>query len=740
MIPQALQPFAILFGAAFTAGVALALGLMLLRRLAAPLYREEEYAFGFVLGAACLSLLVFALCAVHLAYPLVFLLAGAAILALAVRSGAHRSRAERFPALSPGWRWLLLAVFAVYFVLYFFNAMAPEYSPDGSHYHLGMVGRYLRNHGFLRITWHMYASLSHGVEMLFLFAFAFGRHSAAAMVHFAFLLVLPLLLLSYGRRFGFAPAGVCGALFAFVSPIAGVDGISAYNDVAVAATAFTVFYLLQIWDAGRRPALLPAIGLAAGFCYGAKYTAFVAVPYALAIVAWKSWRKRGPLLRPVLVVGLCAAIMILPWMAKNWIVVRNPFSPFLNAVFPNPYVYISFEQEYSHMMRHYGDVQDYRELPLDVTVRGQLAGLYGPLFVLSPLALLALRWPAGRQLLLAAAVFGCTYFTNIGARFLMSAMPFVAMALALVFTRVKGLGPAAVAVHAVLSWPTVIPRYASPYAWRLEKIPIRQALRIESEESFLNFRMPGWAEARLVEDKTPPGSVIFSLTGVPEAYTTREVLVGYHSAFTNLLADIMWTPILPERAAGGVASFRFPAQALRKVRVVQTASGAPDQWSIAEMRVFHGGKELPREPSWHLRARPNPWDVQLAFDNSRATRWKSWQTLFPGMFVEIDFGAGPTLDMVTLEYPRDQYKAQWKLEGETAPGVWKLLSDKPEDSDAAPLPELRRAAALELKARGVGYLLYYDRDFGADDLRRNRDMWGLTVVGETRQARLYRID
>jgi len=173
---------------------------------------------------------------------------------------------------------------------------------------------------------------------------------------------------------------------------------------------------------------------------------------------------------------------------------------------------------------------------------------------------------------------------------------------------------------------------------------------------------------------------------------------------------------------------------------VQTASGAPDQWSIAEMRVFHGGKELPREPSWRLRARPNPWDVQLAFDNSRATRWKSWQTLFPGMFVEIDFGAGPTLDMVTLEYPRDQYKAQWKLEGETAPGVWKLLSDKPEDSDAAPLPELRRAAALELKARGVGYLLYYDRDFGADDLRRNRDMWGLTVVGETRQARLYRID
>ena len=348
-----------------------------------------------------------------------------------------------------------------------------------------------------------------------------------------------------------------------MSPIAGVDGTAAYNDLAVAATAFTVFYLLQIWHAESTPGLLPAIGLAAGFCYASKYTAFVAVPYALGAVAWGLWRKRVSLWRPMAVVGLSAALMIVPWMAKNWVIVRNPVSPFLNKVFPNPYVHVSFEEDYSHAMRHYGDVQDYRILPMALTVHGQLAGLFGPLFVLAPLGLLALRWPAGRRLALAALVFGITYATNIGARFLISAMPFLALMMALVATRVPGLGLVLVVVHAVLSWPSVIPRYASPYAWRLEKIPIRQALRIESEESFLNFRLSGWAAARMVQEKTPPGSMIFSFNGVPDAYTNREVLVAYESAFCNLLGDFMWTPLIPERVAGGIARFRFQPQQFR---------------------------------------------------------------------------------------------------------------------------------------------------------------------------------
>ena len=80
--------------------------------------------------------------------------------------------------------------------------LAPEISPDGSGYHLGNVVRMWRNHGFDWGYPSMYAYLSQGTEMLFLFAFSFGRHSAAALVHFAWLCTLPLLMVCWGRRFG----------------------------------------------------------------------------------------------------------------------------------------------------------------------------------------------------------------------------------------------------------------------------------------------------------------------------------------------------------------------------------------------------------------------------------------------------------------------------------------------------------------------------------------------------------
>lgn len=102
-------------------------------------------------------------------------------------------------------------VFTVYLAAYFTNAMTPERSPDGTAYHLGLVARYLREHGFRRITTNMYANLSQGVEMLHLFAFAFGRHSAAALVHFGFLATLPLAMLCYARRFAFPAAEVAEA-------------------------------------------------------------------------------------------------------------------------------------------------------------------------------------------------------------------------------------------------------------------------------------------------------------------------------------------------------------------------------------------------------------------------------------------------------------------------------------------------------------------------------------------------
>ena len=458
----------ILFAAGFTYVVCLLAGRLALRRLNVQLYESEENFLGFVLGAALLSTAIFLLSAVGLAYRAVFFALGIGVILLAVRYKAHRRAADRLPSQPAVWAWAFFAIYAAFSILYLSNALAPETSPDAVYYHLGFPVRYLDQHRLVPVTTDMYASLSAGIEMLFLFAFAFGKHSAAAMVHLLFLLVLPFGMLSYGKRIGMPKAGALGGLLFFLSPVVGRDGTIAYVDVATACICFAVFYSLQIWKERRQTRLLVAVGLLAGFAYAAKYTAGMAVPYALVFAVICLVRKKEPWLRPVLVLGFCAALVIAPWIVKNIVVVQNPFAPFLNKYFRNPYFHVSMEANYLRDMRTYTGVK-LQEFPVEVTVKGgRLTGLLGPLFLLTPLMLLALRFPAGRQLAPVAILFLLPGLANSGTRFLIPGLPFVSLSLAMVFTQWQWLGLLVLFTHAILSWPQVGDQYAAQYAcvWR----------------------------------------------------------------------------------------------------------------------------------------------------------------------------------------------------------------------------------------------------------------------------------
>src|SRR5205823_2308738 len=152
-------------------------------------------------------------------------------------------------------------------------------------------------------------------------------------------------------------------------------------------------------------------------------------------------------------ITICAALMIAPWLIKNWVWVQNPVAPFFNSVFPNPYIHISFEKEYRQLMRDFGELKS--SIPVEVAIRGGLGGVLGPVFLLAPLSLFALRYSAGRQLLLAAVVFGSTYAANVGTRFLIPCVPYLALAMGLVFTAARGIAPLLILAQAFASWPSI---------------------------------------------------------------------------------------------------------------------------------------------------------------------------------------------------------------------------------------------------------------------------------------------
>jgi hypothetical protein len=510
-----------------------------LRRLSVRLFRQEEDVFAFLGGSSCLSAAVFFLAAMHLAYRGVFLALGILVIGWAAFSGAWRRRGEPLPRLPVTWKLLFGVTWLVFGVVYFVYAFTPESSPDGSTYHLGLVARYARERGFPAITNNFYASLPEGLEMLFLFAFVWGRHSAAALVHCTYLLLLPWLILNYGRRLGMPFIGVAGGLLIFLAPIAGVAGTSAYNDVAMCAVVFAVFALLEIWRDQRESSLLILTGVLAGFALDIKYTGFVAIPYAAGCAAYVYWRSQRPVLRAILLVVLPAVAFIAPTFVKNAIIVRNPVSPIFNQLFPNPYVHVSFEKSWTRDLRSY-DVHSFREWIFDATTGGaKTGGVLGPVFLLMPLSLLALRRTAGRRLLLAALVFLVTYPANIATRFLLPAATFLGPAIAMGLTNGAGVA-LLVVLHAYLSWPAHVPWYAT-LAWRLRGQPLRPALRLQPEGDYLSWRLGGdYKMVRLIERETPPGGRIFAFDVPPYAYCAREILPVYYSAFNQRLRDNLY--------------------------------------------------------------------------------------------------------------------------------------------------------------------------------------------------------
>jgi hypothetical protein len=722
-----MQVAAILFGALFTVATATALGTLLLGKACG------DWPIRFTAGAGALSFLVLLLAASHLAYPAAFAILGvAAIITCRPWRYWRGENAGRYLPQSSFSNILVFLILIVYFYIYFLKSVAPEVSPDGSTYHLGLTALYLREHGLYPVTWNLYASLSQGMEMLFLFAFAFGKHSAAALVHLAFLVALVWQMGIWGARHGMAWVGLCGAALVGLSPMVGVDASSAYNDVALAAAAFTLFCLLERWAEERGARLLPTIGILAGFGFALKYTGWVGVAYAIGFVAWKSKR-----VRPVAIVAALAFLLVAPWLVKNWMWMHNPLAPFFNRYFPNPYVTIDFEEDYKSYFRLY-DLASRWQIPLAATVKGTLGGVLGPVFLLAPLGFAALRKPLGRQLWLAALVFGANYFSNIGARFLIPPLPFVALAMAMALTTLPGMALAVVLLHAVLCWPAVVAKMVPTGSWRLTLTPWKDALHLRDPGRYYKNHLILYPVSELIEKVTPPESTVLTFKTIPEAYTSRRILVDYESAANQTAARIFQSAAIGTDAPNGRFTFTFPPSRLRAIRVRQTANGT-DIWSINELRIFSSGRELPREAGWRLTAKPYPWSIQDAFDNSPVTFWRSGEAIHSGMFVQVDFGAQRGTDRVVLEAPSDQYGVRLELDGETGDGAWQRLAIQPVASDGAPYLGFRRAAAEELKRRGIDYVLCFQDEAWSEDVRRNRDLWGVEEVGAAAGGRLYRL-
>jgi len=710
----------IIFAALLTLLTAYGLGRLWFRK------NEVPHEIVLAVGAAILSLIVFGLLAVGLAGKAAFAaVAGGGISALVLLRDKIRRPAMQFSRPL----WILLP----FGVLYVVHALAPEIQPDAAGYHLGNVAEYLRL-GRFPGTVDFYEILPHGVEMLFAFAFSFGGHSAAKLVHFALFAASVPLIFSLGKRLGLEqPIPAFAAVFYAVTTVVGTTGTCAYIDVALAFYALAAVYLAVRWHQEGSTILLVSAGLVAGFCYGVKNTGgVVAAGIAVWLLARRKWKAAA-------VFSVSAAAMIAPWMARAYLMTGNPVAPLFNRLFPNPYFHVLSEEGLASRMQLYGG-GSWLERIKDLTLYGRSSlGLLGPMWLLAPLALIALRRPAGRVLVCAAAIAGAPYYLNTSARFLIPAMPFLALAIFMSLPR--GLSWALVAAHAVLSWPAVVGLYADDYVWRLRGWPVAAALRIEPERDYLRRTLGEYRMAEVINRSTPPGARILDLHGTAAAYTERRMSLFYQSSATEACVDALRFGLYQHLQPLSDLAASWPEAPFTALRLRQEAAGVTN-WSIAELGFYRGNYRLQPRARWLLDAWPNLQDAPLALDNNFTTFWAALEPAKPGMFLETQFDQPLWLTGATVTCLRIEQNVRLAIYGRSPDGAWRLLCDRP-------TPLIRRDAGLRVEAtrgirrRGFQYIVAPIGSGGNSPIGRDlRDApwhWGVERVACEGNLCLFRI-
>lgn len=613
------------------------------------------------------------------------------------------------------------------FVLLLLHSVTPEIQPDAAGYHLGLVAGWARTGAFGPLNG-FYDAMPLGLETMFLPGYLLAGPVGAKLIHFALFLGSLALIRRVGLQHGLSESqAVMAAVFYSYIPVVMITASSAYNDAGL------VFFVLAAYSAAidQRWA---AAGLSAGFCYAVKMPGLL-VP--LAAVIWLLLRKRW---QPACLVAICAAATASPWIVRAVWLTGNPLAPLANSVFPNDWFHPYAEKILAGFLADYGGLSGaglWRSLLWGGV---ELQGLIGPACLILPFGLLALRKPATRPLVVAALVLLLPWTTNLGARFVMPALPFLILAASSALPGAAFL--TITAAHAVLAWPAVMDRFTDPGSWRLKEAPWRAAVRLESAEQYLTRNLWEYRFARRVADRVKPGETLLDLYGLPSAYLPVVPLGPPNSCkYDNLVwALTSGASGLPDELNRMDCS--WPLKFVREIRI-QVSSAMPVPLVLGDVNPIRSGQLLQISRNWFLDASPYGCDSPLALDNNRASRWSTLDPAKAGDWWALRFDRpvpldGVRIDLIKLGTNRQRLRVLiTDIAGTQAEGCAGV--------EARPLllRTYRKGAAAFLRANGVQWVAgRTDGDGNAlvvRSLAAAPELFGLRIVEQVDDLVLFEV-
>jgi hypothetical protein len=166
---------------------------------------------------------------------------------------------------------------------------------------------------------------------------------------------------------------------------------------------------------------------------------------------------------------------------------------------------------------------------------------------------------------------------------------------------------------------------------------------------------------------------------------------------------------------------------------------------MSEIRFVENDAVRSADSNWKFAAYPCPTTAGRAFDGDNNTSWNSWEPLFPGMKIEVEFGQPRTWEGAELIYTWEQYFIKLSYWGRRPDGEWVRLEVGSEETEREVSPEeLKAAAHRELKKHRIEFLVTNldggGHNFIAKFIDAAPTAWGLEEVFADGAVRVYRVE
>jgi hypothetical protein len=460
-------------------------------------------------------------------------------------------------------------------------ALAPPTAKDTLLYHFAIPRAYIAAGGGIEVPYNIAGYYPLGVELHAVWAMLLGApmgqraaEAAAGATLFLFSPLLMMVIFGWARERGLDRAwAAVAALMVVWVPTAYDVAASAYVDLALAAyTAVAVRAFCRWWTTLDTRHLVWVAGAIGGALSIKLSAAFVILPLALLALV-RSLRCRSDSSRPtpgaaaVAVPAIVAlgfgVTLAAPWYVRNWIRTGSPLFPFYLGLWPAAAPGWDLERSrlYETLFSLYGNTQsapDYLLTPLRLAVAAQpdLPEFYdGVLGIAVVFALPVLAWALwtrrldaelGLATLLSACLFAFWLFSSQQLRYLLPALPGLAVAIAAAGARLEGARERAfralLVAAAVLGAPVAL-------AWFLALDPARVVLGGEDRADFLRRRLDYYPYYEVVNRELPPTAKVWLINMRRDTYHLHR---PYFSDF--IFEDYTLTRYV--RAATGVEDIR----------------------------------------------------------------------------------------------------------------------------------------------------------------------------------------